>query len=62
MSESEPTPLPDEWERGTIESNGIDLHYVRTGGEGPPLVVAHGVFDDAPAGRRCCPTSRTSTT
>lgn len=43
---NEPEPIPEGWEDGTVESNGIDLHYVRTGGSGPPLVVAHGVFDD----------------
>lgn len=39
-------PLPDDWAEGRVEANGVELHYVRTGGEGPPLVVAHGVFDD----------------
>lgn len=40
--------LPDGWAEGTVEANGIWLHYTRTGGDGPVLVVAHGVFDDAP--------------
>jgi pimeloyl-ACP methyl ester carboxylesterase len=26
--------------------DGVRLHYDRSGGDGPPLVVAHGVFDD----------------
>jgi pimeloyl-ACP methyl ester carboxylesterase len=42
------TTLPEGWTEGTVEANGVDLHYTRTGGDGPPLVVAHGVFDDGP--------------
>jgi pimeloyl-ACP methyl ester carboxylesterase len=42
----ESDPVPAGWEEGDARSNGIDLHYVRSGGDGPPLVVAHGVFDD----------------
>lgn len=53
----------DDWTEGAVESNGIRLHYTRTGGregseregsdastrdDGPPLVVAHGVYDDGP--------------
>lgn len=33
------------WQSGYAESNGIRLHYIRTGGEKPPLVLAHGVTD-----------------
>lgn len=40
--------LPTAWEEGTVEANGIDVHYTRTGGDGPPIVIAHGVFDDGP--------------
>ncbi|WP_415379725.1 alpha/beta fold hydrolase [Halosimplex sp. TS25] len=41
------TRLPEEWTEGFVEvDDGIRLHYARTGGDGPPLVVAHGVFDD----------------
>lgn len=43
---TDPGPPQTDWEDGYVESNGIDLHYVRTGGGGPPLVIAHGVFDD----------------
>jgi len=43
-----PTSLPDRWTEGTAASNGIGIHYTRTGGDGPPLVIAHGVFDDGP--------------
>jgi len=43
------TPLPDGWIEGTVEANDITVHYTRTGDGGkPPLVVAHGAFDDGP--------------
>ena len=31
---------------GDIEVNGLRLHYTRTGGAKPPVVLAHGVTDD----------------
>lgn len=34
------------WQAGDAEANGIRLHYTRTGGAKPPLVLAHGVTDD----------------
>jgi N-formylmaleamate deformylase len=34
------------WQSDFINTNGIRLHYTRTGGEKPPLVLAHGVTDD----------------
>ena len=34
------------WQSGDIEANGIRLHYTRTGGAKPPLVLAHGFSDD----------------
>jgi N-formylmaleamate deformylase len=34
------------WQSGDVEANGIRLHYTRTGGDKPPLVLAHGVTDD----------------
>jgi N-formylmaleamate deformylase len=34
------------WQSGDVEANGIHLHYERTGGDGPPLVLAHGYSDD----------------
>ena len=33
------------WQEGDIETNGIRLHYTRTGGDKPALVMAHGVTD-----------------
>ncbi|MCB0109460.1 MAG: alpha/beta hydrolase [Caldilineaceae bacterium] len=35
-----------DWSSGTIASNGITLHYTRTGGDKPPIVLAHGFSDD----------------
>jgi len=30
------------WKSETIESNGLTLHYTRTGGDKPPLMLTHG--------------------
>lgn len=35
-----------EWHDGTIESNGVKLHYTRTGGDKAPIVLAHGLTDN----------------
>lgn len=35
-----------EWASGFAEANGIRIHYLRTGGAKPPLVLAHGFTDD----------------
>jgi pimeloyl-ACP methyl ester carboxylesterase len=32
-----------DWQQGTVESNGIRLHYTRTGGGATPMVMAHGL-------------------
>jgi pimeloyl-ACP methyl ester carboxylesterase len=34
------------WPSGDIWANGIRLHYYRTGGNKPPLVLVHGFADD----------------
>lgn len=34
------------WQTDYIESNGLRLHYTRTGGNKPPVVLAHGFSDD----------------
>ncbi len=34
-----------DWTSGEVEANGIRLHYTRTGGYRPALVLAHGVTD-----------------
>src|ERR1700754_2349109 len=31
------------WMAGVCEANGIDIHYLRTGGAKPPLVLLHGL-------------------
>ena len=31
------------WTTGVCDANGIDLHYLRTGGARPPLVLLHGL-------------------
>jgi N-formylmaleamate deformylase len=31
------------WTVGTCEANGIDVHYLRTGGDKPPVVLLHGL-------------------
>ena len=35
-----------EWFTGDVIANGIRLHYTRTGGVHPPLVMAHGASDN----------------
>src|SRR3954466_9973810 len=39
------TPMA-HWQSGDLEANGIRLHYTRTGGAKPPLVLTHGFSDD----------------
>lgn len=34
------------WTAGSIQVNGINLHYYRTGGQKPPVVLAHGLTDN----------------
>ena len=34
------------WQSGDIKVNKLTLHYTRTGGDKPPLVLAHGFSDD----------------
>jgi pimeloyl-ACP methyl ester carboxylesterase len=34
------------WQSNFIETNGLRLHYTRTGGNKPPVVLAHGFSDD----------------
>ena len=43
---SQQTQIPEQWERGSVAANGIELHYCRSGGSGPPFVVSHGFTDD----------------
>ena len=32
-----------DWSTGNCETNGINLHYARTGGSKPPLILLHGL-------------------
>jgi pimeloyl-ACP methyl ester carboxylesterase len=38
--------VPDGWTTETVHANDVDLQYHRTG-DGPPLVVAHGFYENA---------------
>lgn len=40
-------PFPEDWTVDDIETNGVRLRYVRAGGPGQSLVVAHGFYDNA---------------
>ena len=33
------------WSSHSVETNGIHLHYHRTGADRPPMVLAHGFTD-----------------
>ncbi len=39
------------WQEGDVLTNDIRLHYYRSGGDKPPLVLAHGITDSG----RCWP-------
>lgn len=39
-------PPPDGWTEGYVMANGIRIHYWRTGGTKPAMVLAHGSSDD----------------
>ena len=34
------------WTEGSVHTNGIEMHYYRTGGKGPVIVAAHGITDN----------------
>jgi len=38
------------WFSGDVDANGVRIHYYRTGGEKPPLVLSHGRRTVAGAG------------
>jgi len=40
--------MREDWRTGYVETNGIRLHFTRTGGDKPPIVLAHGVTDAGP--------------
>jgi pimeloyl-ACP methyl ester carboxylesterase len=33
-----------KWTTGTCQANGINIHYLRTGGNKPPIVLLHGLM------------------
>src|SRR5262245_21756317 len=35
-----------DWFSGDVVANGIKIHYHRTGGEKPPVVLCHGLTDN----------------
>ena len=39
-------PVPSGWSDGFVIANGIRIHYWRTGGDKPVMVMAHGSSDD----------------
>jgi N-formylmaleamate deformylase len=39
--------MSSAWQSAFVNTNGIRLHYLRTGGAKPPVVLAHGVTDDS---------------
>lgn len=41
-----PSGFVDGWQEGHLLANGIGIHYYRTGGNKPPLILAHGVSDN----------------
>jgi N-formylmaleamate deformylase len=40
--------MKQDWQTGYVETNGLRLHYTRTGGNKPPVMLAHGVTDAGP--------------
>jgi pimeloyl-ACP methyl ester carboxylesterase len=37
-----------DWSTGDCETNGINIHYTRTGGGKPPLILLHGLAANGP--------------
>ncbi|MCP5119046.1 MAG: alpha/beta hydrolase [bacterium] len=42
----QPPSAPEGWTDGYVIANGIRIHYWRTGGDKPPLLLAHGSSDN----------------
>lgn len=40
------------WQEGTVETNGVKLHYTRTGDSKTPIVLSHGLTDNGLAWSR----------
>ncbi len=39
-----------QWSAALCEANQIEIHYTRTGGNKPPLILLHGLMTSGPAG------------
>lgn len=37
----------EPWNSARLTANGIEIHYLRTGGDRPPVVLLHGLTDNA---------------
>ncbi len=35
------------WKEGFVDVNGVTMHYIRTGGDKPPVLLCHGFSDSA---------------
>lgn len=46
MAAALPPGVPSHWTDGYVEGNGIRMHYYRTGGAKPVMVLMHGSSDD----------------
>jgi N-formylmaleamate deformylase len=44
--------MENHWESAFVEANGMRLHYLRTNGTGPAVVLAHGFSDNGRCWRR----------
>lgn len=38
--------IMDDWTEGDIRVEGVSVHYYRTGGEKPPVILLHGITDN----------------
>lgn len=38
--------LPEGWTSEKVKVNGINIHYLRTGGDKPVMIMAHGITDN----------------
>ena len=43
------------WSSGDVIANGLRIHYYRSGGEGPSVVLAHGITDSGACWPRVAP-------
>jgi N-formylmaleamate deformylase len=48
------------WPSAYVEANGLSIHYLRTGGEKPPVVLLHGFYDNGLCWRRVAETLATT--